>query len=335
MKSTIKQVAALSGVSTATVSKYLNGITVKDANKQAIDAAVKKLNYKINPSARGLRTNKTMTVGILLPELDNQFSTSIVSYIENVLMKHGYSTIICDYKSDRKLEKEKLGFLLGKSVDAIVWMPMYASKKILADVLTPIVFIDRIIEGAACDSVVINNAAAACEAVSYLVKCGHSDIAILCGQPGISTSKERLQGYLNALESNNIPVNKDYIMIGEYTEQSGFSMTNALLSMARRPTAIFATNNELTIGSVWALAEAGVEIYSDISFIGFDSEKIAKIIKPKLTVVLQPLKEIGEKSADLVLQRLKDSPEAKPEITAITLDAVFLEQDSVAIFSPR
>ncbi len=325
MKSTIKQVAELAGVSTATISKYLNGVTVKHANKIAIDDAIKRLNYQINPSARGLRTNKTMTVGVLLPELDNLFMTSVVSNIENVLMKHGYSTIICDYKTNKRLEKDKLNFLLARNVDAIVWIPTYANKKMLKEINTPVVFIDRIVTGTHCTSVTIDNIAASYEAVDHMIKKGHTDIAILCGPTNVSTSNERLQGYFNALQDNGLTTDERFVQRGEYTEQSGFFMTNQVLDMEHRPTAIFATNNELTIGALCALAERDIDIPNDISFVGFDSEMISKVTRPKLTVVLQPLKDIGENAAVLVLKMIK----GEDEVHTVKLNSIFLEQNSV------
>ncbi len=326
MKATIKQVAELAGVSTATISKYLNGVTVKHANKIAIDDAIKKLNYRINPSARGLRTNTTMTVGVLLPELDNLFMTSVVSNIENVLMKHGYSTIICDYKTNKRLERDKLHFLLGKNVDAIVWIPTYANKNMLKEINTPVVFIDRIVTGSHCTSVTIDNVAASYEAVTHMIKKGHTDIAILCGPSNVSTSNERLQGYFNALQDNGLTTDERFVQRGEYTEQSGFFMTNKVLDMEHRPTAIFATNNELTIGALCALAEREIDIPNDISFVGFDSEMISKVTRPNLSVVLQPLKDIGETAAVLVLKKIRGDD----DLHTIKLNSIFLEQNSVA-----
>ncbi len=328
MKPTIKEVAALAGVSTATISKYLNGTTVKERNKIAIDKAIAQLNYQINPTARGLRTNRTMTVGILIPELDNQFSTKVVSSIENVLMPHGYSTIICDYKSDPKLETYKLRFLLSKSVEAIVWMPLYATKRQAADISDKIVLIDRVVEGAQCDCVVIDNIRATYEPTCRLIENGHTNIAILCGQERISTSKQRLNGYLKAFSDYKIPVKSEYIFSGEYTEQSGYQLTIRALNLPLAPTAIIATNNELTLGSISALLENGVEIPNHISFVGFDNEKIARIMRPKLTMVLQPLEEIAEQTAELILRRLTKS--CSLDKTTIILEPIFLFQDSIA-----
>ena len=127
---TIKDVARLSGLSTATVSKYLNGFSVKEQNRIKIESAIKSLNFSVNSLARGLKTNRTMTVGVLIPSLENIFATSIVSHIERVLQEHGYSTIICDYNGSAKLENAKFDFLMNRFADGIIIMPSaYRRKK--------------------------------------------------------------------------------------------------------------------------------------------------------------------------------------------------------------
>ena len=124
MATTIKDIAKYTGLSISTISKYLNGGNVLERNKELIEEAIQTLNFRVNEMARGLRTSRTMTVGVLIPSLENIFFTSIVSNIESVLLKEGYSTIVCDYKEDHQLEEQKLQFLFDKMVDGIVLMPL-------------------------------------------------------------------------------------------------------------------------------------------------------------------------------------------------------------------
>jgi LacI family transcriptional regulator len=131
MPATIKDVARETGLSLATISKYLNGGNVLDKNKKSIEAAIRKLDFKVNEMARALKTNRSMTVGVLIPNFENIFFTSIVSNIENDLLQEGYSTIVCDYKEDPRLEAEKLNFLLDKMVDGIIIMPLTDSDELI------------------------------------------------------------------------------------------------------------------------------------------------------------------------------------------------------------
>ena len=123
MAATIKDVAKYTGLSIATVSKYINGGRVLEKNKVLIDEAIRVLDFKINEMARGLKTNRSMTAGILIPSLENIFFTSIVSNVENILLQNGYSSIVCDYRENPELEKEKLDFLISKMVDGIIMVP--------------------------------------------------------------------------------------------------------------------------------------------------------------------------------------------------------------------
>src|SRR5690554_2724378 len=121
---TIKDVARYAGLSISTISKYLNSGNVLEANKRLIEEAIDKLDFKVNELARGLKTNQTKTVGVLIPKLENIFCTGIISTMESILLEKGYSTIVCDYKEDPDMEKNKLRFLIDKMVDGIVIMPL-------------------------------------------------------------------------------------------------------------------------------------------------------------------------------------------------------------------
>jgi LacI family transcriptional regulator len=304
MMANIRQVADASGVSTATVSKFLNGVKVKEKNRVAIEGAILKLNFKVNQIARGLRTNKSMTIGVLIPELDNLFATSIVSIVENILIENGYSTIICDYKTNAILEVKKLDFLIDKMVDGIITIPYYQTAENLENIDVPIVLIDRMVENSDCDCILIDNEEASYKATNYLIENGHKSIAILCGNTEIYTTKERYNGYIKALNENHIKVNSEYVLFGNYDVKTGYDLTNMLINMKNRPTAIFATNNEMTIGAMIALNEQNIDIPNEISFVGFDNLELAKAVKPKLSIITQPTEKIGEVAAHTIIARI-------------------------------
>lgn len=322
----IKQVAERAGVSTATVSKYLNGVKLREKNRRAIEAAIRDLDFKVNEIARGLRTNKSMTVGVLIPELDNLFATSIISVIENRVGRFGYSTMICDYQSSAALERQKLDFLLKKKVDGIIAMPTHLDAHMITQAAVPIVFIDRRIEGIDCDCVLADNYGAAYEATLHLIEHGHTDIGILCGPEKIYTTKERLRGYLGALGDHGIVPCARRIRFGNYDLLSGYEQTVTLMTQPDLPTALLVTNHEMTAGALLALYELELEIEKDISFIGFDNLELAQLSKPRLTIVAQPVAEIGRRAAEILIGRMQGE-ERVPVITQ--LPAELLRQKSV------
>lgn len=305
---TIKDVAKHTGLSIATISKYINGGNVLDNNKILIDQAIKELGFKVNEIARGLKTNRTMTIGVLIPDLRNIFCTTIVSNIENILIQNGYSTIICDCKQSPALEKEKLEFLVNKMVDGIITMPIGSnaqSIRALAEKKLPVVLIDRAIREVDCDTVLVDNLNASYNAVEQLIIKGHKRIGIICGPGDIFTAEERLKGYIRVHEDYSMSVDESLVKKGDYEVESGYRLFNELLDSDNRPTAVFVTNYEMTLGAVMAINERNVKVPEELSFIGFDNLMMAKIVKPALSIVVQPMEQIGETAANILLRRLK------------------------------
>lgn len=306
--STIKDVAKLAGVSTATISKYINGIRVKEQNRVRIEEAIKILDFKVNSFARGLKTNKTLTIGVLIPSLENIFATSIVSHIERILLQNGYSTIICDYNQDTQLENDKFDFLMSKYVDGLIIMPLGITEDRIQNALEneiPIVMIDRPMENRECDVVLVDNMNASYNAVELFITRGHKEIGIICGPEHIYTAQERLKGYMRVHEDYGMQVENRNVKFGDYEVQSGYDLMMEFLKTETLVDAIFVTNYEMTIGAVMALNEMNVKVPDDLSLIGFDNQQLAKVIKPNLTIVVQPIKQIGEYAADIILKRLK------------------------------
>lgn len=321
---TIKQVAERAGVSTATVSKYLNGIQLKERNEKAVKSAIEELDYKVNSFARSLRNHRSMTIGVLIPELSNLFATQIISEIENSIMNLGYSTIVCDYKGDCELEKKKLRFLIDKMVDALVIIPFGITKEDIENVDIPVVFIDRKVICKNANNIYIDNRLAVFEVCEYLIENGHLNIGILCGPQNVFTSQERLSGYKTALKTHCIDVNDDFIKIGEYDVGVGYTMTKEIIRSGI--TALIATNYELTMGAVIALNEADIAIPDELSFVGFDAKEFALAVKPKLSVVIQPIEAIGRKAARILAERLDG---AMYEVQNVRFGAELLKMDSV------
>lgn len=296
-----------------------------ERNRESIAQAISDLGFHVNEIARGLKTSRTMTVGVLIPDLENVFCTSIVAHIENTLQRAGYSSLICDYREDVALEREKLEFLAKKSVDGFIYMPLGNQEDIVARLLArslPVILIDRPLPGLACDTVLVDNLNAAYGAIEHLINHGHRRIGIIAGPPGIYTAQERLKGYRRVHEDFDLPIADDLILEGDYSLESGYRLMGQLLQRADPPTAVFVTNYEMTLGAIMALNESPIRVPDELSIIGFDNQQLARIVKPALTIVVQPIQAIGEAAATLLMKRLRDDRTGFPVIQRLKTSLV-------------
>ena len=274
MAATMKDIARQTGLGLATISSYFNGGNVREKNRIKIEAAIEELHYEVNEVARGLKTNATRTIGVVIPELNNTFCAEIITGMEDVLRSHGYATIVCDCRTDRKLEQEAVEFLIRRRVDGIINMPVDEEGKHLRKFQKtgkPIVLIDRRIQGISCDSVLVDNRKAAEDAVQCFIKNGHRNIGIIGGPEGIFTAQERLAGYSKALKEAGIPIRGSLIFHGDYTIQGGVRGLEELVRDNPDMTAVFVTNYEMTMGAMIGVNELGIKIPEQLSMIGFDN----------------------------------------------------------------
>ncbi len=331
--STIKDLARETGLGLATISKYLNGGNVRAHNRAAIEAAIVKLNFTVNEFARGLKTNQSHTIGVLIPDLGNLFITTIITVAEDFLRKKGYGVLVCDCRTDETQEADAVRFLLSKRVDGIINMPVSNSGAHLRPALQaglPVVLLDRMIPALQqnVSAVLADNVAAASHAVETLLQAGHRDIGVILGPRDIYTTQQRLLGYRRAMEQAGLVPDESRVLFSDYTTSGGCAAMRHLLG-GTPPTAVFVTNYEMTLGAIIALNEAGVQMPQQLSLIGFDNMLLAGVVRPRLSVVTQPLEEIGHTAATLLLEQLehKDRPPA-PRI--VTLKTGFLPGESVA-----
>lgn len=326
-------IARYAGLSLATVSKYINGGKVKEKNQKKIEDAITALDYKANEIARSLRTRKSKSIGILLPTLDSVFFSNVVANIENHLAKYGYGSIVCFYQNDKEMEKDKLDFLLRRQIDGLILVPQHLKKEDMQRVNIPVVMIDRSIKNMDCDRVIINNKKACYDSVEQLIKLNHKRIAVLCDCVSKLTSLERLSGYMEALRQHSIDVENNLIKIAEKsaTFDTGYQMVKELFSLSDKPTAILATNYELTVGSFLALLKKRIKIPEDISFIGFDHLDILTIEELSFSVVAQPVETIGEQAAMILLKRIDNDLEDFPK--TLILDAEIIFRDSMKMLT--
>lgn len=318
MAATMKDIARQTGLGLATISSYFNGGNVREKNRKKIEQAIQDLHYEVNEVARGLKTNATRTIGVVIPELNNIFCSEIITGMEDILRNHGYATMICDCRTDKDLERDAVDFLTRKRVDGIINMPVDATGKHLKNFACtgkPIVLIDRKIQGLCCDSVLVDNRKAAESAIELLFSKGHRNIGIIGGPRDIFTAQERLAGYCEAHEKAGIMVQESLIYHGDYEIQGGVRGMEELVKKNPHMTAVFVTNYEMTMGAVIGVNELGIRMPEDLSLIGFDNLQFARACSPKLTIVSQPTNLIAKEVADIMLNRLGTAKEDSKPLT--------------------
>ena len=333
MAATMKDIARQTGLGLATISSYFNGGNVREKNRIKIEAAIEELHYEVNEVARGLKTNATRTIGVVIPELNNTFCAEIITGMEDVLRSHGYATIVCDCRTDRKLEQEAVEFLIRRRVDGIINMPVDEEGKHLRKFQKtgkPIVLIDRRIQGISCDSVLVDNRKAAEDVVQCFIKNGHRNIGIIGGPEGIFTAQERLSGYSKALKEAGIPIRGSLIFHGDYTIQGGVRGLEELVRSNPDMTAVFVTNYEMTMGAMIGVNELGIKIPEQLSMIGFDNLQFARACNPKLTIVSQPTDGIAREVARIMLEHLENGKQENEECFSEKLQTEIIEGKSVS-----
>ena len=331
MASTIKDIARQTGLSLATISKYLNGGNVREKNKTAIDQAINNLDFRRNEVARSLKTKHSKLIGFVIPELSNIFVTTIINASETELRRHGYAVIVCDCNNDPALEKEAADFLVQKGAEALVNMPVDPQGHHLLSTLRqqlPVVLVDRMlsVQIDQIDYVLINNMEASYQATNYLMSNGHRRIGIIVGPRTIYTSQQRLLGYYQALLRGAILPDDSLVAYSDYTIEGGYKSMLELLEKNKDMSCAFVTNYEMTLGALWALNEKKIQYPKNLSFIGFDNMFLTQFVKPKPTIVTQPLQDLGKTIAQLLLDRLEGGLQDTPgRIKMLNADLQFGE----------
>lgn len=305
----IKDVAKMAGVSISTVSKYINGGNVRDANLDAIRNAIETLDYRVNPFARNLKAQQHHTVGVLLPNIRAPFYGNLLTAMDKVLRGAGYHTILSCYSSNHGMERDNLKYMITSGIDGLVYVPENLSTEEY-DELTkkynvPTVQVDRIIQGVETDAVLVDNADAVHNAVTSLIEKGHRRIAMISGPQSVFSAKERQIGYLRALADHGLIFSEDLFITGKNTFAAGYNGCEALLALSKPPTAIIATNHNITMGLVTVLREHGLRFPEDIDVVGFDCVEVCSIMKPPLPVIYQPEALIGQTAATYLIERLE------------------------------
>ena len=317
---TMKEIAALSGVSIATVSHVLSGKkNVTEATRNRVMRAVELTNYKPNTIAKSLRMNKTYIIGVLVEDICGLPVPEIVDGINQRLEESGYQVLLSNLRLLQKLYNQYeqlrqytstitrgLQLLENARVDGIIYVAMHDRRidGIHQPVNIPLVYAYADSNDPGSFSVTYDNENSAYEITRSLIAQNHQRIALIAGRANSSAANRRLAGYRQALDEAGLPVPSEYIRWGDWEYHSGVEHTDALLSLTIPPTAIFAMNDPMAAGCYAAIKRHGLRIPEDISVVGFDNQEIASCLFPGLTTVALPNKEIGYTAAAHLLQRL-------------------------------
>lgn len=322
---TIKDVAARAKVSVATVSHVINGTRkVAPATIQRVRQAMKELDYHPNAIAQSLRTQKTNVIGAVISDITNPFFATLIRGAEDAAIEAGYSLIVCN--SDESLEKEDryVRLLQRRQIDGLLISPVGDGSHSVVHELPkwkiPFVFVDRRVDDIDADAVLSENVNGAYQATKHLIDRGHRRIGIILGIRGATTTEERLEGYCKALEEAEIATPNELVICGSYRTEGGRRATASLLGLNAPPTAIFSTNNLMTLGVLQELLEREELSVNGISLISFDDLDLAKLGLFSLTVVIQQPYKMGREATELLLDRMEHSKEAPARVIRVPVE---------------
>jgi LacI family transcriptional regulator len=305
---TIKDVARLVGVSTATVSHVINNTRyVSEGLKKKILEAIDELHYHPNAVARSLVQKKTRTIGIIISDILNPFYTAIVRGIEDVTYQSGYNVMLCNSDEDPEKEVLYIQILLERRIDGLVISSAFKDRvhPLLSKLESvPLVTIVRKVRGLVCDSVFGDNVEGVYQAVRHLIQLGHQGIAIISGPKGLSSGEERLLGYQKALGDHGITVNSNFIKFGDFKRESGYTLTKEVFEQKEVPTALFVANNQMTIGALTAINALRLRVPQGLSLVSFDDMEWYSFLNPPLTTVEQSPYLMGKTAGEMLLQRI-------------------------------
>jgi DNA-binding LacI/PurR family transcriptional regulator len=335
---TQKDIAKYADVSTGTVSNVISGSTqVSDAVRKRVLDAIRALDYQPNLIARGLKTNRTYTLGIVVPDITIPFFPKIIRGAESAARDQGQLLLVLDSQSSPELEVEVLT-LLRQRVDGILlvtagdykWSPEH-TKQIAAG--PPLVCVDRRPEGLEADSVCVDDTGAAEMGVTHLIEKGHREIAIITGPLTLKNEQERLRGYERAFQKAKLGIRRNLIWsAGFERKEIDAACQKGMLGSASRPTALFASNGVTGLGALHSIYAMGLSTPADLAFATIDEVMIDDVFRPTITSVVQPTHEIGYRAVEVLMDRIAN-PEKKhkPSITRLQATIV-VRESSQALF---
>ena len=324
MTVTIKDVARAAGVSVASVSRALNGHdNVTPETRERIETVARELRYMPHGAARSLITKRTQTVGAVLPDLYGEFFSELIRGMDMAAQRNQLHLLVSSSHGSPLETARALRALQGR-VDGLLVMSPHADADLLAENLPaklPMVLMNTRVSGAAYPSLIIDNYAGAYAMVRHLVERGYRRIALIAGPEQNFDAQERRRGYTNALRQL-LPEAEEIVLPGDFTEGAGYRAAQAVQARRERPDAVFAANDTMALGCLFALNEAGVRVPQDIAVVGFDDIPIARYVTPALTTVRVRIAELGERALARLVAAIEQPDSSRPQAETLGCDLV-------------
>lgn len=312
MAPTQKELARLAGVSAGTVSNVISGSAkVSEQSRQKVLEAIRKLNYQPNLIARSLKTNRTNTLGIVVPDITIPFFPRIIRGAECAARERGYFLIVLDSVGSPERELEMISLLRAQRVEGVLLVTasgqeLSPEQFVSLTSHSPVVWLDRLPVNLDIDYVCVDDCGAAEMAVAHLVQMGHTRIACITGPPSLLNEQERLLGYRRALRKAGIPFEPALIWNGSFEQQYVASVCQkGFLHTAARPSALFATNGVTGLAALRSLYSIGLTTPADFSFVTFDEVMAEDFFRPGVTSVVQPTFDMGYCAVEVLLRRIE------------------------------
>lgn len=325
---TIRDIALKLNISISTVSRALRGMAdVNPDTKKAVLEMARQLDYEPNLVAQNLRTNRTKTLGVIVPDLVHHFFSATISGIQEVTAKQGYNVIICMSNESFETENKNIHTLVASRVDGLlVSLSRETSTcdhfKRLYEKRIPLVFFDRVCEEINTTKVIVDDHDGAFKAVEHLIQQGCRKIAYISGPEQMAISNQRVQGYLDALQKHNIAKEEELIKPCDLSKESIINQTNALLDMPVPPDAIFAFNDPVAIQAMLVMKERGIKIPESIAIVGFTNDPSSSLIEPSLSTVAQPAFQIGQIAAKYLLEQVHHPEDFIPQTVVLKTELI-------------
>lgn len=332
---TIYDIAQKLSLSSATVSRGLkNHPAINKNTRKKIQQTAKELGYRHNNFASSLRKQKTNTIGVIVHELNSNFITSVLAGIEKITTEAGYDLIIGHSSESFEKEMANASNLFHKRVDGLIASLAFDTKglehyKQFEDKNIPVIFFDRVEEKSESTKVIIDNYKCGYQATQHLVEQGCKKIVLVTANLMRNVYAQRHKGYSDALFDNNIPYNKDYVLIKDLSEQCGIEAALQILKMKPLPDGAFITNDFSAAVCMQTLKEHGIHIPGDIAIVGFNNDAIGKIVEPQLTTVHYPGMEMGEIAARNLINHLKGNANIRNTQTIVVRSELIIRKSSL------
>ena len=334
----IYDVARASKVSVFTVSAVVNQKShVGKKLRDRVEEAIRKLNYRPNLIARSLAKQRTLTIGMIVPDIANPFFPMVVRGAEDAARRHGYNLLLCNSDDSLDQEEKQIELLLSKRVDGILLTKAAgdfrpALRQMIKEVDIPFVLVMRTYPRLTKDAIISDDYQGAYDAVCHLARAGCQRIGLISGPLKVSNALARWRGFRDALESQGLSCEKELVVEGNYRIDSGFRAGNALLS--HRPDGIYVANHLMTIGLLRAAEEMGLSCPQDFRLVSFDDYPWLGVFHPKLTTVELPKHQVGSEAAELLIERIAGSS-SKAVVRKLQPELRIRESCGLALHVPR